>query len=160
MEPLFENKGLRLTTVFNPPLSRLSGDQDRLVQVVTNLLSNAVKFTPEGGAIHIAVRQEPAPLAQIVVEISDTGMGISPHELELIFEKFHRSDGAHGGTTEGTGLGLAIARQLVEHHGGRIWAASTLGKGSMFTFTLPLAKKPLSLATPVKRILKDNSLLS
>jgi PAS domain S-box-containing protein len=135
----FENKGLQVTTTFGSPLPGISADRDRLVQVVTNLLFNAVKFTPPGGSIRVAVYQEPAPVPQIVVEISDTGMGIPARDLELIFEKFQRSGDELTATIEGTGLGLAIARQIVEYHGGRIWAASTHGKGSVFTFTLPLA---------------------
>jgi signal transduction histidine kinase len=135
---LFENKGLRVTTAFSQPLSRFRGDRDRFVQVVTNILSNAIKFTPIGGAIHVTARQEDAPVEQIVVEISDTGMGIPTGDLELIFEKFHRSDDKMIATIEGTGLGLAITRQIVEHHGGRIWATSKHGEGSVFTFTVPL----------------------
>jgi PAS domain S-box-containing protein len=137
MALLFENKGLRVTTSFGSSLPRFSGDRDRLVQVVTNILSNAVKFTPAGGSIHVAVRREAAP-GQIVVEISDSGIGIPAGDLDLIFEKFHRSDDKAIAAIEGTGLGLAITRQIVEHHGGRIWADSTHGKGSMFTFTVPL----------------------
>jgi len=139
MGPLFESKGCRLTTEFTVPLPNLFGDRDRIVQVVTNILSNAVKFTLPGGSIHIAVREELLPEAQIIVEISDTGMGISAEDIELIFEKFHRSGDQLTATIEGTGLGLAIARQIVEYHGGRIWATSELGKGSTFCFTLPLA---------------------
>lgn len=139
--PLFEGKGLRVTTAFGPGLPVLTGDRDRLVQVVTNILSNAVKFTPAGGAVHIAARCEPAPASQIVVEISDTGRGIPAEDLDLIFDKFHRSAGGMSGGIEGTGLGLSISRQIIEGHGGRIWAASTPGTGSTFTFTLPLAGK-------------------
>jgi PAS domain S-box-containing protein len=139
MGVLFENKGLRVTTSFSQHVSRLPADRDRLVQVVTNILSNAVKFTSAGGAIHVAVRREASPLAQIVVEISDTGIGIPAEHIDLIFEKFHRSDDKLTSAIEGTGFGLAITRQIVEHHGGRIWATSTHGKGSMFTFTLPLS---------------------
>ena len=139
MGPLFENKGLHVTTSFDAPLSALTGDRDRLVQVVINLLSNAAKFTPRGGAVHVAVRQERTPDGQIVVAISDTGIGIPKESLELIFEKFQRSGDPSAGAIEGTGLGLAIARQIVEYHGGRIWAESELGKGSTFTFTLPSA---------------------
>ncbi len=138
MGPLFEEKELHLTTAFNSPLTPFSGDHDRLLQVVTNIFSNAVKFTPRGGAIAVVVRQETAPRAQIIVEISDTGMGIPPEDLDLIFEKFHRSGDQLTDITEGTGLGLAIARQIVEFHGGRIWAESTLGRGSVFTIALPL----------------------
>jgi signal transduction histidine kinase len=136
MGVLIENNGLRVSTEFSSPLSRVSGDRDRLVQVVTNLLANAVKFTPRGGAIHITARQDSGPLAQIRISISDTGIGIPAEQIELIFEKFHRSDDSSA--IEGTGLGLAISRQIVEYHGGRIWAASTRGKGSTFTFVLPV----------------------
>jgi len=141
MALLFENKGLRVTTTFSQPLARLAGDRDRLIQVMTNILSNSVKFTPAGGSIHIAVRQEAEPREQIVVEISDTGIGIPAVDLELIFEKFHRSDNKVTDTIEGTGLGLAITRQIVEHYGGRIWASSMQGEGSVFTVTLPLQNR-------------------
>jgi PAS domain S-box-containing protein len=137
LQVLFESKGLRVSTAFSSPLSPLSGDRDRLIQVVTNILSNAVKFTRPGDAIHVAVRQETSP-AQIVVEVSDTGIGIPEADLDLIFEKFHRSHDNRIAGIEGSGLGLAITRQIIEHHGGRIWATSTYGRGSMFTFTLPL----------------------
>jgi PAS domain S-box-containing protein len=143
MRPLFENKGLRLTTAFHAPHPVLHGDHDRLVQVITNILSNAVKFTPTGGAIHIDVRRETVPRAQIVVEITDTGIGIPAQDLEAIFEKFHRSADGRAGGIEGTGLGLAIARQIIEHHGGKIWATNAGEQGSTFTFTLPLAGKGL-----------------
>jgi len=138
IRPLLENKGLHLTTRFNSPLPVLVGDRDRLAQVVTNIISNAIKFSSAGGSIHIAVNSVSAPPAQIVVEISDTGIGIPAKDLELIFEKFQRSGDQLTNTIEGSGLGLAIARQIVEHHGGRIWATSTYGKGSTFTFTIPL----------------------
>jgi PAS domain S-box-containing protein len=138
MRPLFEEKELRLTTAFSSPLANISGDRDRLIQVMTNILSNAIKFTPRGGAIDVSARQEADPRARIVVAVSDTGRGIPAGNLELIFEKFHRSGDQLTDITEGTGLGLAIARQIVEHHGGRIWAESTPGRGSVFTYTLPL----------------------
>jgi signal transduction histidine kinase len=138
MGPLFENKGLSLTTAFDRPLPGVIGDRDRLVQVVTNILSNAAKFSFSGGSIHVAVRQEKA---QLLVEISDTGIGIPACDLELIFEKFQRSGDQLTSSLEGSGLGLSIARQIVGRHGGRIWAASTHGKGSTFTFTLPLPVK-------------------
>jgi signal transduction histidine kinase len=142
MAPLLEGRGLRLTTAFGPPGAAIFGDFDRLVQVVTNLLSNAAKFTPPGGTIGVAVRQEPAPAGQIVVEVSDTGQGIPAGDLELIFEKFHRSGDQLTSMIEGTGLGLAIARQIVEHHGGRISVVSRQGAGSTFSFTLPLGAVP------------------
>jgi len=137
--PLFENKGLRLTVACGTSLPAIIGDPDRLVQVVTNILSNAVKFTPAGGRIHIAARHDFAPVSQIIVDISDTGIGIPAHDLELIFEKFQRSGDQLTRTIDGTGLGLAISRQIIEYHGGRIWATSMHGKGSTLTFTLPVA---------------------
>ncbi len=146
MRPLLENKGLRLTTEFCAPLPAITGDRDRLIQVVTNILSNAIKFTPTGGAIHIAVRQEADPRPQIAVEISDTGIGIQAQDRESIFEKFYRSAAGLTSSIEGTGLGLSITRQIVEHHGGKIWATSGPGQGSTFTFTLPLPGKVVSAA--------------
>jgi signal transduction histidine kinase len=139
MSPLIEGKSQCLTTAFHPKRTILSGDRDRLIQVVTNLLSNAVKYTSQGGSIHVAVRLDSDTEEHIVVEISDTGMGIPDEDIELIFEKFHRSGDHLTGAIEGSGLGLAIARQIVEYHGGRIWASSTRGRGSTFTFTLPTA---------------------
>ena len=135
----FENKGLQVATTVDAPLPGIPGDRDRLVQVVTNILSNAVKFTPPGGMIRVNLRREAAPVPQLVVEVSDTGMGIPARDLELIFEKFQRSSDELNAMIEGTGLGLSIARQIVEYHGGRIWATSTQGEGSVFTFTIPLA---------------------
>jgi signal transduction histidine kinase len=137
--PLFENSGIHLTMDISASLPAISGDPDRLVQVVTNILSNAAKFTPAGGSVRITARQETGPEARIVVDISDTGAGIAPEDVELIFEKFHRAGDHLTSTTDGTGLGLAISRQIVEYHGGRIWATSERGKGSVFTFTLPYA---------------------
>jgi PAS domain S-box-containing protein len=148
MKPLLDSKALRVTAVFGPDLPVFFGDRDRLVQVVTNVLSNAVKFTPTGGAIHVAARREQVPEDRLVVEIADTGIGIPAQDLELIFEKFHRSGDQLTSAIDGTGLGLAIARQIVEFYGGRIWAASGHGKGSTFTFTLPLGEKRTS-ATPL-----------
>jgi signal transduction histidine kinase len=86
----------------------------------------------------VQAKHEEGPPPRLVIAIADTGMGIHDEELEVIFDKFHRSGDMLTNRIEGTGLGLAIARQIVEHHGGRIWADSTYGSGSRFTFTLPL----------------------
>jgi signal transduction histidine kinase len=136
--PLAQNKGLHLTTALVGTLPAIFGDKDRLVQLVTNLLSNAIKFTPADGSITIKAHQEQAPLPRLVVTVSDTGVGIPPEDITLIFDKFHRASHSMTDETEGTGLGLYIARQIVEHLGGEIWATSTQGSGSTFTFTLPL----------------------
>jgi signal transduction histidine kinase len=136
---LADNKGV---SIQSPPagLPVLDGDHDRLMQVVTNLLSNAIKFTPSGGAITIKAACARSPVDQVTISITDTGIGIPLQDLEIIFEKFHRSSGDLTNSAEGTGLGLSISKYIVEHHGGRIWAESTPGKGSTFFFTLPLDK--------------------
>jgi len=106
--------------------------------VLLNLLSNALKFTPEGGKVDVR-----AALSNGAIEISvaDTGVGIAPEDQEAVFEEF-RQVGAASKKVEGTGLGLAISRKFIELHGGRIWVTSEMGKGSTFTFTLPLATSP------------------
>lgn len=138
--PLAAAKRQILSAVIAPDLPVFLGDGDRLVQVATNLLSNAVKFTPEGGRIEIRARLEANPASQIVVEVMDTGVGIPPQDIDMIFERFCRSGDVLTTRTEGSGLGLSIAREIVEYHGGRIWANSAFGAGSILTFTLPLDK--------------------
>lgn len=150
MTPLFEKKELQVTTAFETSSTRIQGDRDRLVQVVTNILSNAAKFTRPGGAVHVSVRRQTEPPSHLAIAISDTGIGIHAADIEAIFDKFHRSDDAHATGIEGTGLGLAIAREIVEYHGGRIWASSEQGKGSVFTFTLPQAKSGTEACSPAQ----------
>lgn len=140
IQSLADNKSLTITTQVQHPLPILFGDRDRLIQVLTNILSNSIKFTPQGGRIEVAARQEVMPKPQIVVAISDSGVGIRSEDLDLIFDKFRRSGDILTTNSEGTGLGLAISRQIVEYHGGTIWAKSEPGTGSTFTFTLPLSK--------------------
>jgi PAS domain S-box-containing protein len=123
--------------------SRLTGswDGDRVAQVLGNLLSNAVKYAPDGGEIVISVRRE-GDLAR--VSVRDEGVGIAPEALPRLFERFYRGERTPRDGAAGLGLGLHIARSLVEAHGGRIWAESEPGRGSTFTFTLPLADEPPS----------------
>lgn len=137
LQSLADNKSLTITTNA-APLPPFLGDKDRLVQVMTNILSNSIKFTPLGGRILVTAHHETAPVPHIIVSVSDTGVGIPAGELNLIFEKFHRSGDVLTNNAEGTGLGLAITRQIVEYHGGTIRAESTPGQGSTFIFTLPL----------------------
>jgi signal transduction histidine kinase len=103
-------------------------------QVLLNLLTNALKFTPEGG--EVAVRAELAD-GEARVSVTDTGVGIAAQDLEAVFEEF-RQVGATDKKVEGTGLGLPISRKIIELHGGRLWATSVAGKGSTFTFTVPV----------------------
>lgn len=140
MRSLADNKSLSLIMNVPASLPTLYGDRDRLIQVITNILSNAVKFTPDGGTISINAFTENDPRYQIMVKISDTGVGIPSRDFDVIFEKFRRSGDVLTTHAEGTGLGLAITKQIVEYHGGRIWAESTPGKGSSFSFILPLDK--------------------
>jgi signal transduction histidine kinase len=99
-----------------------------------NLLSNALKFTPEAGRIDVGGRLD-GEVAE--VSVADTGVGIAPADQEAVFEEF-RQVGAAERKAEGTGLGLALSRKFVELHGGKIWVQSEPGRGSIFTFTLPV----------------------
>ncbi len=135
--PAAQKKGQHFSASLDSSLPQLLGDRDRMVQVATNILSNAIKFTPDGGAITVRTAWE-ASKSQIVVSVSDTGMGIPAGEIERVFDKFHRSGDVLTNNVEGTGLGLSIAREIVEHHGGRIWATSRQGSCTTLTFTVPV----------------------
>ena len=99
-----------------------------------NLLSNAVKFTPPGGSVDVSSAQRNG---EVLVSVTDTGPGIAPADQERIFEEFQQTEVGQE-QREGTGLGLALSKRLIELHGGRIWVESEPGKGSTFTFTLPV----------------------
>ncbi|HYR38879.1 MAG TPA: HAMP domain-containing sensor histidine kinase, partial [Methylomirabilota bacterium] len=128
--------GLRLEVTVDPGLGEVKGEERKVKQVLLNLLSNAVKFTPEGGKISLS-----ASLSDGMAEISvaDTGVGIAPEDQEAIFEEFRQVGSDYARKREGTGLGLALARRLVALHGGKLWVESEPGKGSTFTFTLPVS---------------------
>ncbi len=132
----FEQNKLKLIEDIDYELPLIMGDEDRLIQVVINLISNAVKFT-EKGSITCRVKNINN---EIIVSIIDTGMGILEVEKESIFEKFKQISDTHTHNQRGTGLGLAICKQIVLHHGGRIWVESELGKGSTLTFAIPCEK--------------------
>jgi signal transduction histidine kinase len=119
----------------DPRLGELMGDERKVKQVLLNLLSNAVKFTPEGGRITMkASRMDGA----VEVSVTDTGIGVAPEDQAAIFEEFRQVGSDETRKQEGTGLGLTLAKKFIELHGGRIWVESELGRGSTFTFTLPL----------------------
>ncbi len=126
------------SVVFDFPkdLSPVVGDRDKLIQVLINLVDNAVKYSPQGGKVTIAARQEPE---RMVVSVSDQGIGIAPEDRERIFSTFSRIRRPEVEKIRGTGLGLYIVKALVELMGGEIWVESELGKGSTFFFSLPLA---------------------
>jgi two-component system CheB/CheR fusion protein len=135
--PAADAKNIRLISSLDPAAGLVSGDADRLQQVVWNLLSNAVKFTPSGG--EVAVRLE-CDDASVTITVSDTGEGIEPDFLPFVFDRFRQFDSASTRTHGGLGLGLAIVRHLVELHGGTVSASSRgRGQGATFTVTLPLA---------------------
>jgi signal transduction histidine kinase len=111
--------------------------------VLTNLVSNAVKYSPEGGTIRIGGRAEEG---RAIVYVSDQGIGIPPEEQQRIFDRFYRVDNRLRRDTQGSGLGLFLSRAIVEAHGGRIWVESQVGRGSRFSFTLPLASRQITAA--------------
>jgi PAS domain S-box-containing protein len=131
-------KAQTLTIVVEDPLPDVKLDRDRIIQVLTNLLSNANKYTPEGGSITIRAELRGHTLE---IAVQDTGYGITPQDMERLFTRFFRAANPVVQFVSGTGLGLVIARSLVEMHGGRLWADSTVGQGSAFTFTIPLHPK-------------------
>ena len=134
MTPVASSHGQSLILELPPSLPLAWADEGRLRQVVLNLLNNAAKFTPEGGKIILRAREDSANL---VVEVQDTGRGITAEEQQRLFEPYHRleSDRDH---LSGLGLGLALCKTLVELHGGRIWVQSQAGRGSIFGFSVPL----------------------
>jgi signal transduction histidine kinase/DNA-binding response OmpR family regulator/HAMP domain-containing protein len=130
---LVTQKKLKMSVECDDGLPVITGDGDRLQQVMINLISNACKFT-DSGSIICRARQDGS---NIVVSVSDTGMGILKDDLKLVFEKFKQIGDTLTDKPKGTGLGLPISKQIVEHHGGRIWVESARGEGSTFSFTLP-----------------------
>ena len=130
---LFEAKNLTLVKNVDSTLPPVNGDRDRLIQVVINLISNAVKFTESGSITCAAGLRD----GEIVVSITDSGIGIKPEDQPKVFEKFKQVGDTLTDKPKGTGLGLPICKEIVEHHGGRIWVESEIGRGSTFSFTLP-----------------------
>jgi two-component system phosphate regulon sensor histidine kinase PhoR len=127
-------EGLRFDVQVGEGLPPLLGDARRLEQAVVNLLDNAVKFTPPGGLVRVLVRGEEGG---VVIEVSDTGAGISAEDLPRVFERFYKADRSRAGG--GSGLGLALVRHTVEAHGGSVTAESRPGEGSLFRISLPSA---------------------
>ena len=129
---------MELVTTIDDDLPEVTGDAERLVQVVINLVSNAVKFSP-GGRVTVSVaRDTDADTGAVRVAVRDTGKGIPEADLERIFEPFRQASDVVPDGPRGTGLGLPIARQIVRAHGGDLLVRSALGEGSTFWFTVPL----------------------
>ncbi len=135
MEPLAETKNIRIEISTEEGLPQVTADTERILQVLRNLIGNAVKFTSGDGLVRIAAR---ALEREVRVSVSDTGAGIAKESLNAIFDKFRQDDLTSSSRIKGTGLGLSIVRHIITTHGGRVWAESTLGQGSTFTFVLPV----------------------
>ena len=125
----------RLRLDLDPTLPTVPGDGDKLTQVVVNLLDNAIKYSPNGGEVSLGARVE-GRFAQVWV--TDQGVGIPAEANETIFDRYTRLEAGLGSEVVGTGLGLPIVRQIVELHGGQVWAESDVGHGSTFYVSLPL----------------------
>ncbi len=137
---LAEHHGISLSSDLDPSADPVVGDSGRIAQIITNLISNAVKYTSPGGSITVKLRRENG---NVVLTVTDTGIGIASEYLEAIFERFRQRDSSSRRSYGGLGLGLTIARRLAELHGGTVFASSPgIGEGSTFTLTLPLADTP------------------
>jgi two-component system phosphate regulon sensor histidine kinase PhoR len=160
MLPQAQRHRVQLSTEIEQGKTLVAADSKQIARVLVNLLHNAIKFTPSGGTVVIGTRSQDGSEGKTQsFFVRDTGTGISPADLPRIFERFYKVNRARskadfkrsgnlvsGGSWEswesgGSGLGLAIARHVVEAHGGRIKAESTLGQGSTFTFTLPVTRR-------------------
>jgi signal transduction histidine kinase len=135
LEPLAAEKKLALTVTVAPDLPVGRGDDRRLSQVLLNLVGNAVKFTDAG---EVRVEAKASDGGTFLVSVSDTGPGVAAEDQARIFEEFQQADTSSTRKKGGTGLGLSIAKRILALHGGRIWVESALGKGSTFSFTLPV----------------------
>jgi signal transduction histidine kinase/CheY-like chemotaxis protein len=160
--PAAKGKGIRLDSVLDSRSALVSGDPDRLLQVLWNMLSNAVKFTPRAGRVQVRLERVNS---SIEISVSDTGRGISAEFLPHVFERFRQEGEGRAGREGGLGLGMAISSQLVELHGGTIRAASEgVGKGATFTIRLPLlvasaqaVRDRETLANPLQGMLPEDA---
>lgn len=134
-----------LTAELPPVDITLTVDEERITQVIDNLLNNAIKFNRPKGQILVRMQDTGN---EVQVEVQDSGIGIPPDKLTKVFERFYQVDGGATRRYGGVGLGLAICKEIVEAHGGRIWAESEMGRGSRFIFTLPKAAVEVPMPEP------------
>jgi signal transduction histidine kinase len=137
LRPVAAEKAIVLEAITPEPSIMVWADRDKINQVLMNLIGNAIKFTAAPGKVTVSASRNCKEGVQ--VSVSDTGPGIAPEEKEKIFEKFYQIADLEGAKPKGTGLGLAICKALVELHGGKIWVESEEGRGSTFSFTLPVS---------------------
>lgn len=134
-QPRASEKDLRLSVNLGSNLPDIAGDRRRLTEVLQNLLDNAIQYTPPGGQIMVSAENGDS---EVVITVSDTGIGIPQADQPRIFERFYRVDVARSREVGGTGLGLSIAKHLMEAHGGKLWVESEVGRGSQFHFSVPI----------------------
>jgi signal transduction histidine kinase len=145
LQRAFDEKGQTVELEVPNDLPKVRGDQDRLVQVMTNFMTNANKYTPENGQVRVRVEHtfnvwdKHGPAEVIHCSVTDTGIGMSPEDLQNLFKPYWRSENPLARSQTGTGLGMSLTKGLIEAHGGKIWVESALGVGTTFHFTLPLA---------------------
>lgn len=144
MSGLVKGRPIQMKHIIEPNLPTVRADAIRARQVMINLLSNASKFTDEGDiTVEVGLRAGPTGRNEVKVSVRDTGPGISKQDQEKLFQAFSQVDDSPTRKTGGTGLGLSICQQLITMHGGRIWVESEIGKGSTFSFTLPLFRNEI-----------------
>ena len=136
LQPQVTEKEVEVTVHLSEESLKVKGEHDRIDQILLNLLSNAIKYNRQGGQIDIVVSRD---TGMVQIDVVDTGIGIPDTDIPMLFTKFYKAGATATVSTGGTGLGLFIAKSLVELHGGRIWVKSEEGKGSTFSFTLPVA---------------------
>ena len=136
MSSLAEEKGLKFIVRTGDNLPRIKCDRDKIIQVLGNIVNNAIKFTEKGGITITSVSEG----SSVRVSVRDTGPGIKKEDIPRLFHKFEQITPVKDRKPGGTGLGLAISKEIIEKHGGKIWAESEFGKGTTFLFTLPIIK--------------------
>jgi len=136
-KPRARDKKIQISTFLPTDLPTLRADPNKLAQILLNLLTNAIKYTHEMGKVGIEARALPTGVVEI--RVTDTGIGIAREDIPRVFERFTQIDSSSTRNQGGTGLGLTITKDLIELHGGAIKVQSQLGKGTSFTFTMPMA---------------------
>src|SRR5258708_1237786 len=142
MQPLAQQKQVRLDSQVNALLPFVHADPDRILEVLVNLVDNGIKFTPPGGSVTVKACLVETDPDFVYVTVTDTGRGIGPEALPLIFERLYQDPNSVDSNRSGLGLGLFITKELVNLHGGKIWVSSHPGEGTHFSFTLPLYSLP------------------
>ncbi len=148
LQPQAQKQRIRLESKLDAALPLIQADPDRVLEVLINLVDNALKFTPSGGSVTVNASRVEGDKEFAYISVADTGRGIGPESLALIFERLYQDENAVDSSRKGLGLGLYISKELVNLHGGKIWVASQLGEGTTFSFTLPVYSLP-KLLLPV-----------